>query len=220
MGGIMSDDSQLQRAVLAEFQWEPSVSPAHIGVSVSDGIVSLTGHVESFAEKHAAETAARRVKGVKAVVEKLDVWLPFDKKRGDEEIASEAIDRLGWDVTVPVDTVKVKVERGWVTLTGQVESHFQREAAEEDIHRLNGVIGVSNHISILSKPDTATIKDDIMLALGRSSFLDIRTIGVSADGGKVRLTGTVQSLRDRQVAAATAWTAAGTISVENDIAVI
>ena len=117
----MSHDSKLQQAVLAEFEWEPSVTAAHIGVTANKGVVTLTGHVENYAQKLAAETAARRVKGVKTVAEEVEVRLPFDETRGDDEIAAAAIDRLAWGVSVPRDSVKVKVEKGWVTLSRQLD---------------------------------------------------------------------------------------------------
>src|ERR1700677_2606798 len=111
----MYTDNQLQKAVLEELRWEPRVTAAHIGVTAKAGVVALTGHVGSYVEKHAAETAASRVKGVKAVAEEIEVKLPFEVKRGDEEIAAAAADRLAWDVAIPNDSVKVKVEKGWVT---------------------------------------------------------------------------------------------------------
>ena len=119
----MSNDSQLQQAVLAELNWEPSITAAHIGVTAEDGVVTLTGHVDTFIQKHSAEQAAGRVKGVKGVAEEIEVQLPFDKKRTDDEIAAAAIDRLEWDVSIPPDVIKVKVEKGWVTLTGEVNWH-------------------------------------------------------------------------------------------------
>ncbi len=216
----MSDDHHLQQAVLAELNWEPSVNAAHIGVAANAGVVTLSGHVESYAEKHALEVAARRVKGVKAVVMEIDVKLPMDVKRGDDEIAAAAVDRLGWDVSVPRDAVKISVDKGWVTLTGEVDWYYQKEAAEQDVRRLFGVVGVSNQVTIKPRVNTENLSDDIMHALHRSWFFDPRTINVSANGGKVRLSGTAPSLHDRQVAAATAWTAAGVTDVENDIAVV
>lgn len=216
----MSDDHHLQQAVLAELNWEPSVNAAHIGVAANAGVVTLTGHVESYAEKHNVEMAVLRVKGVKAVAMEIDVKLPMDVKRGDDEIAAAAIDRLGWDVSVPRDAVKVNVEQGWVTLTGEVDWHYQKLAAEQDVHRLYGVVGVSNQITIKPRVNTENLSDDIMHALHRSWFFDPRTINVSANGGRVRLSGTAPSLHDRQVAAATAWTAPGVTDVENDIAVL
>jgi osmotically-inducible protein OsmY len=216
----MSQDSQLQQSVLAEFDWEPSVTAGHIGVTASGGVVTLSGHVDSYAKKLAAETAARRVKGVKAVAEEIEVRLPFDSQRSDEDIATAAIDRLAWNVSVPKDSVTVKVESGWVTLTGQVDWWYQRDAVEQDIRPLHGVRGVSNQVTIKPRVNTATLRDDITHALHRSWFFDPEYVHVRAEGGKVVLTGTVHSLDERQVAVRTAWSAPGVTNVENDIAVI
>ena len=215
----MSHDSELQQAVLAELKWEPSIVAAHIGVAANAGVVTLTGHVNSYTQKHAAETAAGRVKGVKAVAEDLEVRLAFDARRDDGDIAAAAIDRLAWDVSVPRDAIEVKTENGWVTLTGQVAWYFQKQAAEQDIRPLLGVVGVSNQITIKPRVSTSNISDDIMHALHRSWFFDPATIAVTANGGHVQLTGSVTSWHDRQVAAETAWAAAGVTDVENDIAV-
>jgi osmotically-inducible protein OsmY len=216
----MSSDSELQQAVLAELSWEPSVVAAHIGVMANAGVVTLTGHVESFVQKHAAEAATRRVKGVKAVAEELEVYLPFDNRRDEADLAAAAIERLAWDVSVPRDSVAVNVESGWITLSGQVGWHYQKDAAERDVRQLVGVLGLTSQIAITPSVNTSSISDDIMHALHRSWFFDPQTITVSARGGNVRLSGTVQSWRDRQIAAETAWAAPGTTSVENDIAVI
>ena len=215
----MSHDSQLQQAVLAELDWEPSVTAAHIGVTADAGVVTLTGHVESFSEKHAAEQAAMRVKGVKAVAEQIDVRVPFDRKRGDDDIAEAALDRLAWDVSVPHDIFTVKVENGWVTLSGEAEWYFQKTAAGEDLRRLSGVTGLSNNIVVKSRVSTASLSDDITHALHRSWFFDETNVTVTASGGHVHLTGTVHSPHERQTAAATAWAAPGATSVENDITV-
>jgi osmotically-inducible protein OsmY len=213
---VMSDDKRLKQDVLDELLWEPSVNAAHIGVTAKDGIVTLTGHVESFIEKSAAEKAARRVKAVKAVAEEIEVRLPFNVKRGDEEIASAVVNRLNWDSTVPSGAVKAKVEKGWVTLTGEVEWHFQQEAAESDIRGLWGVIGVSNAMTIKSKSSASDIRDKIMVALDRSWF-DPASINVFANEGKVKLTGRVNSWHEHDEATSTAWAAPGTTSVENEI---
>jgi osmotically-inducible protein OsmY len=215
----MSLDSQLQQAVLAELAWEPSVTAAHIGVTANAGVVTLTGHVESYLQKKAAETAACRVKGVKAVAEEIEVRLPSDTKRTDAEIAAAAINRLAWEVSVPRDAVKVSVEQGWITLTGQVDWHFQQEAAERDIRGLFGVVGVSNLTTIKPIADASKISDDITHALHRAWF-DPKTIMVKAEGGKIRLTGTVHSWYDRQLAAETAWAAPGATAVDNQIAIV
>jgi len=216
----MSHDTKLKQDVLEELAWEPSVNEAHIGVTAKDGVVTLSGHVDNYQEKRAAEAAAGRVKGVKAVAEEIEVKLLHDTKRGDDDIAAAAIDRLAWDVSFPRDAVKVKVEKGWVTLSGEVRWHYQKEDAALEVGRLHGVVGVSNQIKIKPAVDIDNISDNISHALHRSWFFDPKTINVSAEGGKVRLSGTARSPHERQVAAATAWAAAGTTAVENDIAVL
>jgi osmotically-inducible protein OsmY len=216
----MSQDSDLQSAVLAELAWEPSVTAAHIGVAADQGVITLTGHVESYAQKHAAEAAARRVKGVLAVAENIEVQIPFERKRGDDRIAVAILDRLAWDVSIPKDSVSVRVEKGWVTMTGEVGWHYQKDAAEQDVRRLHGVMGVSNQISLRPQVNSASISNDISCALHRTWFADPDAVQVSAVGGKVRLTGYVSSWHAREVAAATAWGAPGTIDVENLLAVI
>jgi osmotically-inducible protein OsmY len=216
----MSQDTQLQQAVLDEFVWEPSVTAGHIGVTAKSGVVTLSGYVDSYAEKHAAETAARRVKGVKAVVEEIQVRLPFDTRRTDDDIAAAAIERLSWNVSVPKDSVVVKVENGWVTLTGEVDWWYQKDAVEHDIRPLHGVVGVSNQTTIKPHIDTANLEDDITHALHRSWFFDPDNVHVRANGGRVLLTGTVNSSSERQIAGRTAWSAPGATSVENDIAVL
>lgn len=216
----MSHDNELKSAVLAELKWEPSVEASHIGVTAKDGVITLMGHVGSFVEKYAAETATGRVKGVKAVAEEIEVRLPFSIKHGDEEIAAAAVNRLAWNSSVPKDAVKIKVEKGWVTLTGTVEWNYQKTSAVNDIRWLSGVVGVSNNIMIKPRANAGNISNDINHALHRSWFFDEpQTVFVSADGGKVKLTGTVDSWFDRQTAGETAWAAPGATSVENDIRV-
>jgi osmotically-inducible protein OsmY len=215
----MTHDNQLQQDVLAELGWEPSVTAAHIGVVARAGVVTLTGYVESFAQKHAAEMAVCRVKGVKAIAEEIEVRLPFHINKGDEEIDVAAVGCLEWDVAVPADTVKVEVNKGWITLSGEVDWNYEKEAAERDVRTLLGLVGVTNRITINPKVRTRNLSDDIRSALHRT-WLDPQTIEVSAQGGNIRLTGTANSLHDRQTAEATAWAAPGAISVENNIAVI
>ncbi len=215
----MSQDTQLQQAVLDALEWEPSVNPAHIGVTANAGVVTLTGHVEDYLQKHAAETAAGRVKGVRAVAEELLVRLPYDARRGDEEIAAAAVARLGWDVAIPRDAVHVRVEQGWVTLTGEVDWWFQGQAAQHAIQHMLGVVGVSNATTIKPSVDTESLSDDITHALHRSWFFDPKAVQVTAEHGRVRLTGTVHSQHDRQVAAETAWAAQGATDVQNLITV-
>ena len=148
------------------------------------GIVTLTGYVESYAQKLAAETAAGRVKGVLAVAGELEIQIPFERKWDDSDIAAAIVGRLAWDVSIPRDAVKVRVEKGWVTLTGEVDWHYQREAAEQDVRRLHGIVGVSDHISLRSRVNTANISNDISCALHRSFFPDPDAITVTAEGKK------------------------------------
>jgi osmotically-inducible protein OsmY len=216
----MADDKQLKQDVLAELSWEPSVKAAHIGVTAYDGVVTLTGHVESFFQKQAAEKAAFRVRGVKAVAEEIEVKLPFELKRGDEEIAAAAIARLAWDASVPKDAIKVQVEKGWVSLTGETEWHFQKEAAVGDVRGLFGVVGVADHITIKAQLNATQIRDDITKALHRAWIFEPTNITVTAQNGNVHLGGNVRSWQDRQTAVATAWAAPGANTVENDITVI
>ena len=215
----MSSDSDLKKAVLDELGWEPGVNAAHVGVTAHAGVVTLTGHVGNYMHKVAAERAAGRVKGVKAVAEEIEVKLPFDMKRGDEDIAAAAIDRLGWNSSIPDDAIKVKVQQGWVTLTGNVGWHFEKEAAETDIRALSGVIGVSNQIVVKPPVDASNVKKDIEHALHRSWYYDPNTIQVAAQGGKITLSGKVATWNARRLAGDTAWSAPGATSVENDIAV-
>jgi osmotically-inducible protein OsmY len=220
IGAKMPLDRELQQAVLAELGWDPSVTAAHIGVTANAGVVTLTGHVETFAEKQAAETAARRVRGVRAVAEEIQVQLPFERTRGDDDVAAAAIERLAWDTSVPADAITVKVEQGWVTLTGSVAWYYQREAAAQDVARLHGVVGVSNQVVLKPAVNVSDITNKIRIALRRSWLLEDQNVTVRADGGHIHLTGTVRSPNERKVAWATAWAAPGATSVTNDLAIL
>ena len=204
---------------MAELGWEPSVEAAHIGVAVNAGVVTLTGHVQSFPQKIAAERTVARVKGVKAVAEELEVKLPYDIRRGDEDIAGAANERLAWDASVPRDAIDIRVERGWVTLNGEVDWQFQKQAAAQAVRTLIGVVGVSNQIEINPTVNADDVGQNITRALHRSWFYDPNTIKVSSQGGKIKLTGQVTTWNARDLAGKTAWSAPGATSVENDIAV-
>lgn len=216
----MSQDDKLRQAVIAELGWEPSVIAAHIGVTANSGVVTLTGRVDTLAQKIAAETAARRVKGVMAVAEEIEIRLSSGAARSDEELAAAAVDRIAWDASLPVGAVQVQVDDGWITLTGQLDWHYQRQAVERDVHGMVGVIGVSNETTIKPTGEAGDIKAGIMHALNRSWLDDPDGLTVSMDGGKVTLTGSVKSPRDRELAAGIAWAALGTTSVENDIRIV
>jgi osmotically-inducible protein OsmY len=220
----MSQDKELRESVMIELGWEPSIDAAHIDVTAHAGVVTLTGHVQSFAQKVAAERATVRVKGVKAVVEQIEVKLSHEIERSDENIARAAIERLVWDSSVPPGTIEIRVEKGWVTLNGEVDWHFKKEAAEQAVRTLIGVVGISNLIEIKPTVDADDVSQNITRALLRSwllrsSFYDPNTIKVSAQDGKIKLTGHVTTLNARELAGAAAWSAPGAISVENDIAV-
>jgi osmotically-inducible protein OsmY len=214
----MSRDKDLKQAVLAELDWEPSIVAARIGVAAEDGVVTLSGHVDNYPAKSAAEAAAGRVKGVKAIAEEIEVRLPDHVKRSDEEIAAAAIERLAWNGSLPRGVVKVTVEKGWVSLSGQLEWHFQREQAASEVRTLSGVIGVSDEMIIKPKLNAANISEDISRALHRSWY-DRKTIQVTAEAGRIELSGSVNSRRDREEAEMAAWAAPGATSVENNITI-
>lgn len=213
-------NDELKHAVLDALRYEPSVSASDIGVTADDGVVTLSGHVRTYVEKRAAEQAASRVKGVRGIAEKVEVRLPWDVKHDDEAIAAAALDHLRWNSSVPHDAVTVKVEKGWVTLHGTVEWHYQKDAAEDAVRGLHGVTAITNSIALKPQVNTADITTAIGHALHRSWFFEPNTIDVTATGGHVTLTGTAHSWQDRQMAESMAWGAAGATAVENDITVV
>lgn len=214
----MNDDHKLRTDVLAELAWEPSVNEDHIGVAAEKGVVTLSGHVENYWQKAAAERATGRVKGVRAIAEEIEIRVPGSVRHSDDEIAAAALQRMSWNVSIPADAVKVRVQEGFVTLSGEVAWHYQHDEVARSIHSLPGVIGVSNRITVKRRPDTSTIQSDISHALHRS-YLSNDHVKVTAEDGEVRLTGSVDSWRDRNLAATTAWNASGTTSVLNEIRV-
>ena len=216
----MTSDAHIQEAVLAELRWEPQIDAAHIGVAVEGGVVTLSGRVETYAQKHAAEAAAHRVKGVLAVAEDIEVRPAVDDRQTDADIAAAALERLAWDSTVRGQKVELTVQDGWITLSGEVDWAYQRESAEQALHTLHGVTGISNLVAIRKTVDAGNISDEIMHALHRSWFFDPRTIAVSAEGGSVVLTGTARSPHERQLAAATAWAAPGVTDVRNEVVIV
>lgn len=216
----MTTDHSIKTEVLAELAWEPMVNADHLGVTVRDGIVTLTGHVESYWQKRAAEKSASRVKGVKAIAQEIDVRLPLHITRSDEDIAAAAVNRMSWDGAIPPDAIMVSVTDGVVTLTGNVDHAYQRIAALWAVQSLWGVRDVDNQVAVLGplkKPvDPNQISDDIRRALNRGWFA-ADTVHVRASGGTVTLSGSAETLRDRNLAVSTAWAAPGTTTVENHI---
>ena len=215
----MVNDFELQRDVLDELEFEPSVNAAHIGVTANKGVVTLSGFVHSYAEKLAAERATRRVKGVRAIAEEIEVRLPSDTKRADDEIAARALNILKWQVGLPAEQITVKVERAIVTLTGEVEWRFQKADAESAVHRLTGVVDVINQIRIAAPIDAPAVQAKIEKALQRSAELEAHGITVATEGSKVVLSGTVRAWYERELAERAAWSAPGVTAVENHLTV-
>jgi osmotically-inducible protein OsmY len=215
----MRSDAELQKAVQDELVFEPSVTATDIGVTAKNGVVALVGTVKSYAEKWAAERAAERVSGLRALARDLKVKLPTDWRRTDEEIAAAALAALKWDVQVPDDRIDLEVEDGVVTLTGDVDWNYQREAAERDVQRLTGVVAVSNLIAILPAATPIEIRSKIESALQRSACRDARRITVQAHGDVVVLSGEVHSWAERADAERAAWNAPGVQFVDDRIRV-
>jgi osmotically-inducible protein OsmY len=216
---IKIDDSELRRKVIAELDWDPSIDNSAIGVAVKDGVVTLNGSVANYSQKKNAERAARRVAGVKAVAENLEIKLPGTAQRSDADIAQSVLSGLRFNVDVPRDRIQVTVENGWVNLDGEVEWQFQKSAAENSIKYLMGVKGFTDNIRIKPRVSVADVKAKIESAFERRASLDADQIKVESTDSKITLRGSVHSWDEREQAEQAAWAAPGVSKVENYVTV-
>ena len=216
----MKTDSQLQRDVMDELVWDPSIDHAHIGVAAKGGVVTLSGFVSNYAQKMTAEHAAERVHGVQGIAEELKVRFPFDPKTSDAEIARRVLDVFAWDVTIPTNKLTVKVEKGYVTLHGALNWNYQKDAARKAAGKITGVTGVNNQITLSNAAVANDVRERIMAAFKRSATADASALTVTADGSSIKLSGKVHGRHERQVAERTAWAAPGVFFVEDNLVVL
>lgn len=215
----MKSDATLKADVMAELNWDPVVKDAPVGVIVQDGVVTLTGHLHSHAQKHAVEHAVRRVKGVRALAVEMEVQLPAEHERTDADVALAAERALEWNVLVPDDKIRVLVESGAITLSGQVEWQYQRQAAEDSVRDLMGVRSVANQVVVRPKFTPADVEAKIESALKRQAEREARQIEILANGSEVTLRGGVHSWAERRAAEGAAWSAPGVAHVVNNLLV-
>lgn len=213
----MKTNDQLQKDVQAAINWEPLLNAAEIGVTAADGVITLTGTVDRFAKKLQAEDAAKNVAGVKVVVEKIEVQVGSLSKKSDNDIATEVLNALKWNWEIPSEKVKVNVEDGRIILSGEVRWNFQKEATQKAVNNLDGVKGVTNHITLQSANQDKVEKRDIEQALVRNWAIENEYIQVSVSGNKVTLDGTVDSLYQKDEAGRIAWNAPGVLTVDNEL---
>jgi osmotically-inducible protein OsmY len=215
----MKTDANLKRDIQAELDWDPSINPANVGIAVKNGIVTLTGHLDTYAEKAAIERVVARVSGVHAVAVELDVKLAPGHVRSDSEIAATAEEAIRWSTLIPVDQVRLKVEKGWLTLTGEVEWDFQRRGAEHAVHSIRGVRGLSNLIKLASRSTPVDVATRIREALTRRAERESRDVQVTLSGSVVTLRGQVHSVPDRDAAVGSALAAPGVTRVINELTI-
>lgn len=215
----MKTDIQLKADVMAELAWDPAINATAIGVQVKDGVVALSGHLDSYAEKHAVEKAVRRVCGVRGIAVELDVKLAPDHRRSDSEIAQAALHALRLHTWVPEDQIKVEVEDGWVTLSGEVNWHYEIASAEQCIRRLLGVRGLTNKLTVKSRVSENDVSADIIAALTRQAQRDAMRIDIGVEGGIVTLSGDVHSMAEHDAAINAAWSTRGVSRVVDRLTV-
>jgi osmotically-inducible protein OsmY len=213
-------EAQLRQDIIDEFEFDPSFDGEHVGVAVDRDVVTLSGHVTSYAQKVAAIAAARRVKGVHAIAENIEVRYPFQSKTADDQIAQRASDILNWDVIVPSNSVDVLVQDGWITLTGDVDWYHERTAAEDDVRKLSGVVGVTNNIKIKPRINASDIRIKIESALKRHAEVEADAIRITVqNGNKVLLEGRVDNWDERYKVESAAWSTPGVVSVDDRLTI-
>lgn len=215
----MKSDADLKKDVIAELAWDPAVESTAIGVAVKDGVVTLTGHLDTYAGKHAAERALRRVAGVQAIALEIDVKLAPGHQRNDTDIAASAAETLRWNTVVPIESVRLTVDHGWLTLQGDLEWDYQRRGVEKALRPLMGVVGISNEITVRAKVKADDLSHKIQEALTRQAKREGRHIRVDVDGTTVKLSGTVHSWQERDAAQGVAWSAPGVGLIVNELRV-
>ena len=213
-------DQELKQHVQSALDWEPSVDASDIGVSVDQSVVTLRGNVRSYAEKMTAERVALRLYGVKAVANDIAVHLMSAFERTDTEIAQAAVAALKWSTLVPDDRVTVTVTKGWLALNGAVDWQYQKDAAARAVRDLNGVKAVSNDITVKPQVKTVDVRDKIEAAFKRSAGIDARRVNVTAQEGKVILSGNVHSWAERREAEHVAWAAPGVTQVDDRLTIV
>lgn len=212
------NDKQLRQNVIDELNFEPSIHSADIGAAAESGVVTLSGHVPSYAQKLAAERAVWRVKGVKAIAQEIQVRIPGDMKHNDDEIAQRAVNILAWSALVPRESVRVKVQNGMVMLTGQLDWNYQRKAAEADVRKLSGVTGLINDITLKPAVQAVDVKQRITDALRRHAEVEASHVQISVrDGGTVSLEGEVDTWDELQAVVNAAWSAPGVQAVNDQL---
>lgn len=210
------NDKELRQMVADELEYEPSIDAADIGVTAENGVVTLSGHVTDCAQKMAAERAAWRVKGVKGIAQEMEVRLPGDKKRNDDEIAQRALNILAWNTLIPRDCVRIRVSDGWITLSGSVNWNYQRRAAEYEVRKLSGVRGVTNSITLTSVVQAGDVKRRIQDALKRHAEVEADAVRVDVrDDGTVRIEGRVDNWSEMQAVEHAVWSAPGVQHVDD-----
>ena len=216
---MTKEGKALRTHVLDELEWTPSVDAEDIGVAVSDGIVTLTGRVLSYAQKRAAERAVLRVSGVEGVANDLTVKIPDKFERSDTDIAKAARRAIEWHSQLPTDKIKVKVDDGWVTLEGMVNWNYQRNRAAQAVRYLTGVRGVTNQLNVRSRPMPNDVREKIRKALERQAGKETDRLSITVDDGTVTLKGTVDSWADREEIERAVWSAPGVRKVKNNLKV-